>query len=199
METIIKEGYAKILALFYLDKTTSIHLREIARKAKLNENSASKFLNKLEQMHYLNAKKEGNLKKYTLNYNKNTYNYLALQDLNKLEKLPNLRKEAIKVYLQKLPEQPVFAILFGSTAKENYREDSDIDILIITNKKISSTEAEKEVDALCALKMNSFQMTFKDFQNEIKLKEDKVVQSALQTGYPLINHISFYEVLYERI
>ena len=47
--------------------------------------------------------------------------------------------------------------------------------------------------------MNSFQMTFKDFQNEIKLKEDKVVQSALQTGYPLINHISFYEVLYERI
>ena len=91
METIIKEGYAKILALFYLDKTTSIHLREIARKAKLNENSASKFLNKLEQMHYLNAKKEGNLKKYTLNYNKNTYNYLALQDLNKLEKLPNLR------------------------------------------------------------------------------------------------------------
>ena len=87
----------------------------------------------------------------------------------------------------------------GSTAKENYRQDSDIDLLVITNKKISTKEAEKEADALCAIKISTFQMTWNDFQREIKLKEDAVVQSALQTGYPLINHIYYYEVLNERI
>ena len=80
----------------------------------------------------------------------------------------------------------------GSTAKENYRQDSDIDLLVITNKKISTKEAEKEADALCAIKISTFQMTWNDFQREIKLKEDAVVQSALQTGYPLINHIYYY-------
>jgi len=28
-----------------------------------------------------------------------------------------------------------------------------------------------------------------------KLKEDKVIQSALETGYPVLNHIYYYEVL----
>ncbi|MBS3124413.1 nucleotidyltransferase domain-containing protein [Candidatus Woesearchaeota archaeon] len=199
METILKEGYHKIILLFYINKSAEIHLREIARKTKLNENSVSIFLSKLEKMNYLSSKKEGNLKKYRLNHNLRTYSILTLLDIDKFQTLPNIRKEAIQRYFQKLPEQPVFALLFGSTAKENYRQDSDIDILIITNNKISAKEAEKEADALCAIKISTFQMTWKDFQKEIKLKEDSVVQSALQTGYPLINHIYFYEVLNERI
>ena len=28
---------------------------------------------------------------------------------------------------------------------------------------------------------------------ELKLKEDKVIQSALNTGYPILNQMSFYE------
>lgn len=197
METILKPGYEKILSLFYAHKSAEIHLREIARKAKLNENSASRFLKKLEKMNYLKAKKEGNLKKYRLEHSRKTYSYLAFRDIEKFEALPFLRKEAIQKYLKKLPEQPIFVVLFGSTAKENYREDSDIDLLLITNRKISAKEAEKEADALCAVKISTFQMVFEDFQKEIKLKEDAVVQSSLQTGYPLINHICYYGALYE--
>jgi|SRR3989344_5179595 len=199
MKTILKEGYQKILTLFYDDKSVEIHLREIARMTKLNENSASIFLKKLEVMNYLKSQKEGNLKKYGLNHNQRTYSVLTLFDIEKFQTLPGIRKEAIQRYFQKLHEKPIFAILFGSTAKENYRQDSDIDLLVITNKKISTKEAEKEADALCAIKISTFQMTWNDFQREIKLKEDAVVQSALQTGYPLINHIYYYEVLNERI
>ncbi len=43
--------------------------------------------------------------------------------------------------------------------------------------------------------VSTFQMTYKAFITELKLKEDKVVQSAIKTGYPVIDHIRYYEVL----
>jgi len=70
----------------------------------------------------------------------------------------------------------------------------------VTNNKISTKHAEKETDALTTMKISSFQIRYKDFLTELKMKEDKVVQSAINTGYPLINHIQHYEALYnERI
>ena len=55
MITLLRSGYGKIMQLFYKDKTLKLHLREIARQAKLFEPSVSRFLNSLE--------KDGNLKK----------------------------------------------------------------------------------------------------------------------------------------
>ncbi len=121
---------------------------------------------------------------------------MASFDVEKYEKLPHIRKTALKYYFEELPSQPIFAILFGSTAKENFRNDSDIDILIITNKRIDTKKAEYMADTQSAMKISTFQMTYKDFLTELKMKNDKVVQSAIKTGYPLINHIKYYEVVY---
>ena len=192
MITILKSGYWKIMQLFYKDKTARLHLREIARQTKLHEPSVSRFLSNLEKEHILKSEKDGNLKKYSVKK--------GLRAYFMFEKLPSIRRNAIKTYLDNLPEKPAFAVLFGSTTKGTYKEDSDIDILIITNKKISAEKAEKETDALTAMKISTFQTTYEDFLTELKMKEDKVVQSAINSGYPLINHIQYYEVLYnERI
>jgi len=125
---------------------------------------------------------------------------LEIFDIERFEKLPGIRKRAIQEYLNKLPEKPVFAVLFGSTAKGTYTESSDIDILLVTNNAVSARDAEKEADVLTAIKISTFQMKYAEFLIELKMKEDQVVQSALQSGYPLINHIQYYGVLYnERI
>ncbi|NQV09361.1 nucleotidyltransferase domain-containing protein [Candidatus Woesearchaeota archaeon] len=200
MITILKSGYWKIMQLFYKEKTVKLHLREIARQTKLHEPSATRFLNSLEKEQILKSEKDGNLKKYSIRQSIRAYLILESFDLERFEKLPSIRKNAIKVYLDKLPEKPVFAVLFGSTAKGNFKEDSDIDILIITNNKISAKEAEKEADAITAMKISTFQITYKDFLIDLRMKEDKVVQSAVKSGYPLINHIQYCKVLYnERI
>lgn len=196
MITILKSGYWKIMQLFYKDKTMKLHLREIARQTKLHEPSVTRFLNNLEKDHILKSEKDGNLKKYSIRISRRTYSIFELFDIERFEKLPNIRQDAIKIYLDKLPEKSVFALLFGSTAKETYKEDSDIDILIITNNKISAEKAEYEADALTAMKISTFQITYENFLIELKIKEDKVVQSAIQSGYPLINHIQYYEVIY---
>ena len=197
MLTMLRQGYEKIMQLFYKDKTIKLHLREIARQAELFEPSAYRFLNSLENDKILKSEKDGNLKKYSIKKGVKSYLIFEVFDLEKFERLPNIRKNAIKIYLNSLPEKPVYAILFGSTAKETHKDDSDIDILLVTNNKINPKEAEKEVNALTAMKISTFQITIRDFLKDLKMKDDKVVQSAITSGYPLINHIQYYEVLFD--
>ena len=200
MLTLLRTGYGKIMQLFYKDKAAKLHLREIARQTGLFEPSAYRFLNSLDKDQILKCERDGNLKKYSIKKGLRAYFLFEAFDLEKFEKLPSIRRNAIKTYLDNLPEKPIFAFLFGSTAKGAYKEDSDIDILLVTNKKINSEHAEKETNALTAMKISTFQITYKNFLTDLKMKEDKVVQSAINSGYPLINHIQCYEALYnERV
>ncbi|MDD5086630.1 MAG: nucleotidyltransferase domain-containing protein [Candidatus Nanoarchaeia archaeon] len=196
MLTILRPGYRKIMQLFYKNKNTKLHLREIARQAELFEPSAYRFLNSLEKDRILKSEKDGNMKKYSIKRTIITYFLFEAFDLEKFENLPNIRRKAIKIYLDYLPEKPVFAILFGSTAKGTYKEGSDIDILLVTNKKINEWQAEKEANALTAVKISTFQVRYNDFLTDLKMKDDKVVQSAINSGYPLINHIQYYEMIF---
>ncbi|MFA6089120.1 MAG: nucleotidyltransferase domain-containing protein [Candidatus Woesearchaeota archaeon] len=200
MTTLLKPGIDKILYVFYKRKNEKIHLRELARVTKMYGQSITRYLKYLEKNKILKSEKEANLKQYSLLQNNQVYSILAMFDIEKTQKLPILRKNAISTYIKTLPYPPIFAIVFGSTAKETYKDDSDIDIVIVTDKKIDTSKAEKETDALNAMKISTFQITFQDFIKELKLKEDKVIQSALETGYPVLNQIYYYEVLHnERV
>lgn len=192
MLNIISKGYLNILRLFYVNKK-SFHLREIAKKTKLNENSAYRFLSKLEKDNILLSEKKGNMKFFSIKDNKKTYSIITFFDIERYEKLPSIRRVAIETYLNNLLKQPIFVILFGSTAKDTFRDESDIDILIVTNERINAKKAENEANVQSTLKISTFQIDYKKFIKELKLKNDMVIQSALETGYPLINHIKYYE------
>jgi len=195
METIIKTGYEKIMKLFFTNKQSKIHLRDIARKTNLNENSVTRFLKQLEEQEILKSEKDGNLKKYSIRKNKITFVIFTIFDIEKFEKLPNLRKNAINLFLDKLEEKPIISILFGSTAKGIFTKKSDIDLLLIANKKININEAEKYADAQTGIKINCFQINYADFIKELKIKEDNVIQSAVNSGYPLLNHLNYYGLI----
>ncbi|HIJ14253.1 TPA: hypothetical protein HA371_05905 [Candidatus Woesearchaeota archaeon] len=183
----------KIMYLFYENKMARYHLREIARKAKLNVNSATRFLNQLEKSRLLISEKDGNLKKYRIIKNDTLANVFTSFDIERLNKLNFNRKQGIDRFLESLDEKPVIAFLFGSTAKNTYTKESDIDILLIVNNKINLEKAEKETNAITGIKVNCFQIRYPEFLDELKLKNDRVVQSALNTGYPIFNQISFYK------
>ena len=194
MTTILKPGIEKILQVLY-KKHQRFHLRSLARETNQYGQSITRYLKELEKEKILESKKEGNLKQFQLKNNKKVFAIKALFDIERFEKLPFEKKEAISSYIKTLPEKPVFIILFGSTAKGTFTKESDIDLLIITNKKIQTTEAEKEADALHATKISTFQINYKDCLKELKLKDDKVIQSAISTGYPILNQIYYYEVI----
>ncbi len=200
MITLIPLSQKKVLKLFYENKNKKIHLREICRLTKLHEPSVSRILKKLEKEKILNYKKTANLKQYYIKKNVHSFIIFEMFDLEKFENITKIRQKAIKIFYKNLKEKPLFIILFGSTAKNNYKENSDIDLLLITNKKINKKIIEKaiiEAESLTSIKIDVFQITYKDFIEEIKLKEDKTIQSAIKTGYPIINNIEYYKVLYD--
>lgn len=192
MTTIIKSGIRTILKVFYNNHNAKVHLRELSRRTNLQGQSIMRYLNKLVEENILKFEKEGNLKKYSLKDNNYIYSLLTLFDIERFEKLPFIKKQAINYFLNNLKEKPIILFLFGSTAKETYKDNSDIDLLLIVNKKIDTSNAKKYVDSQTAQVISDFQISFRDFEKELKLKEDMVIQSAIETGYPITNHIMFY-------
>ena len=91
-------------------------------------------------------------------------------DLEKFNKLPSIRRNAAKYFLDALPEKQVVALLFGSTAKGIYTKDSDMDMLLIVNRRIKTEEAEKQAEAQTAVKISPVQITYSNFARELKLK-----------------------------
>lgn len=195
METILKTGYEKIMRIFYDNKNKKFHLREIARETKLNANSVSRFLKKLEEEKLLRAEKQANLKIFRIIKNLRTFSLFSFLDIERFEKLPQIRRNAINYFFEKLKEKPILIILFGSTAKESFSKESDIDLFLIVNKKIKTSEAENYVDAQTGIKINSFQMPYPRFLRELKMGDDKVLLSAVNTGYPVLNHTKYYEIV----
>jgi predicted nucleotidyltransferase len=190
---LLKTGYAKIISLFYDNKQQKLHLREIARRTGLNGNSATRFLKKLKDEKILISEKDGNLKKFSISKNKKTFLFFTFFDVERFENLPLLRKNAITYFLNELKEKPLIAVLFGSTAKGLHNKTSDIDLFLIVNKKIETKEAENYVDAQTGIRISSFQIRYSDFLNELKMKKDQVLQSAINTGYPVLNNMKYYE------
>jgi len=195
METIIKKGVYKILKVFYYSRNSAFHLRELARKTGLNENSISRFLNNLVEKGILVFEREGNLKKFSVN-KKYLPIIFSIYDEEKLEKLPILRKNAIKNYFRKILIKPIFAVVFGSTAKENYKKDSDIDILLVVNSKTNNRKSIESVKSQTGIKIQEFQIIEEDFLKELKNKKENVIQSAIESGFPVFNNKYYWEVIY---
>ena len=194
MKTIIKPAVWKILKLFYTNRNSSLHLREIARETKMNESSISRHLNNLVKQGILKSSKEANLKKFSVT-KLQISKIFPLFDEEKLESLPLLRRDAIKIYIEKLEKKPLLVIVFGSTAKETFRKDSDIDILQINSAKHENKETVRYVEAQTGLRLQVLNLTEEKFRKELKMKEDYVVQSALTTGFPVFNAKYYYEVI----
>ncbi len=195
MKALLKPSIWKILKLFYENNNIPLHLREIARKVKLNESTVSSHLNNLVKERILKAETEANLKKFYINKNK-IPEIFPLFDSEKIESLPLLRRDAIKIYIKKLEKKPLLLIVFGSTAKGTYRKDSDLDILAVFPEKNNDKEIIDYVNSQTGIKIQTFKMNEEQFKEERILKKDKTVQSALETGFPVFNEKYFYEVRY---
>ncbi len=195
MKTILKDAIYKIIKLFYYNRNKAVHLREIARNVGLNESSVSRHLNSMLKDGVLGFESEANLKKFRLKKNI-IPEIFPFYDYERVGKFPILRRNAIKDYVKHLQKKPLFLILFGSTAKGTYRKDSDVDILEVVYSRTDNKKTISYVESQTGIRISVFQLTVKDFERELVGKKDKVVQSALNTGFPIFNEKYYYEEVY---
>ena len=143
----------EIILVLLKDK---LHLREIARTLNESHSTVSRKINELVKDSILDYKKEGKNKIFFIKDNLKSKNYVYSAEIHKLNKL-----------LRKHPELPIIfndikknfsrgmIILFGSYAKGNPKENSDIDIYLETNDN-SLKNKVKELNSKLSIKIGRF-------------------------------------------
>lgn len=196
--TIFSKGREKILECFYRNKGKELYFSEILRGAKLTPNNTLEHLKTLMENNLLiSTKKTGNTF-YRLNIrNSQLISLLSYFDYKKLESLPPARKRAIIDFLDKIDNKPVIALVFGSTAKGTFNEQSDIDLLLVFNKKENDNpKLKKDIEAITGTKIQTFIIDLDYFKEQALKHDDKVVSHAIKTGFVIMGHYTFYnEVL----
>lgn len=125
-----KDNKLKVMELFFKSPTKEFYLREIARLTGLSPPGVLKIIGKLEREGLV--KKEA--KALTTNYKAN----MGSDEFSVLKRVYNLFSIYESGLLEKLVEfyaTPEAIVLFGSYAKAEDIETSDVDIAVVTSKE----------------------------------------------------------------
>jgi len=193
-------GKGKILECFYRNRSKEIYFSEILRETNLTQNTTLIHLKNLRENNLITSvKKIGNTFYRVNKKNPEIYSIFSFFDYKRLNMLPPERKRAITEFLEKLKVKPLILLVFGSTAKGTFGKESDIDILLVYNKKESKdSKLKEEIEATSGVRIQTFIIDFEYFKEQILKNEDKVIIHAIKTGFVMSGHDKFYkEVLNE--
>jgi predicted nucleotidyltransferase len=133
----ITQTTLKILELYANNYKKSLHLREISREIKADVKTTQLQLKKLEKANILLSTTRGRNKEYALNLrNIITKYYVNMAEI--FTSVIYLKKNfIIKKVISEIDNKiDGIIILFGSFVKGGHTKESDIDLFVITEKKI---------------------------------------------------------------
>ena len=193
--TLFGKGKEKILECFYRNRNKELYFSEILRETKLTQNTTLKHLANLQKLGLIiSTKKIGNTFYKINSKNQLIFSIFSYFDYKKINELPFERRKAISDFLDKIKVKPLIATIFGSTAKGTFGKESDIDILLIYNKKeLKESKLKKEIEAVTGVKIQTFIIDFNYFKEQILREEDKVINHAIKTGFPITGNDKFYQ------
>ena len=129
---IEKSTIQKVLAVFFDNPSREFHLRELSRLLKLSMPTIISATDKLAKESLILKKKGKVITKVMANRS-----YIDFARLKRLHNLELIYKSGIMNHFSESYNQPKAIILFGSFSRGEDIEKSDIDIAIITNKKLN--------------------------------------------------------------
>lgn len=192
---IYGNGKEKILECFYLNRNKEIYFSEILRQTNLTQNTTLKHLKSLVDNGIINTTKKIANTFYNVNpKNPLIYSIFSYFDYKRFNGLPFIRKRAISEFLEKIDKKPLIAFIFGSTAKGTFSKESDIDVILIYNKREKEQEKLKEdIEAITGTKIQTFIFEYDYFKEQMKKQEDNLLMSAVKTGFVMEGHSYFYK------
>lgn len=164
-----KKALVNILTFFLEKPKTKLNQKELKQKLKLAKATATKWLKVLEKQNFIKVEKIGVTKLYTLNRENP-----IIKQLKRLNTLSNLIK--IKDITDKFN---VKVYLYGSAARGEDVEESDIDILIIGN--IKKEQIIREINNLANIIKKQIKVQIFSQQRWSKLaREDKAFYERVE-------------------
>lgn len=170
-----KNEYLRVLEVLFKHPRREFYIRELAEVADVSPAFSKKISDMLISEKLIKKRRRGNLVLIRGNLDSLVFRHMKITySLRKILKT-NLLEE-----VQKNLAELESVVLFGSTARGEDDENSDLDILIIGRGKISTTKLEKVLGRNISL----IKYTKKKWRE--KAKEDKAFyQRILIDGIPL--------------
>ena len=165
-----------------------LYLNQIYEETKIkSKNNLLKNLDIMRKLNIVKMEKNKGNTFYSINYENNiAITFLQVIDMIKLQNLPFERRKAILEVAEKA--KPTLAILFGSTAKNNFKEKSDIDLLLVDKNALNQNDKIiNEIGKRYGIKIGSIAIKFENF--DIR---DSTINHIIKTGYPITGGIYFY-------
>ena len=181
----------KVYNAYFESKKNILYFNEMKELSKLSDSSLANTLNKLVKNSILNREKTKSNTFYKINDKKIfalKFSEIAIQKFNNLKigvKIP------LRNFLKNIPNGVYNIILFGSASRNEQQKESDIDLLIISEKKIILTQNKKEAEITSKYPLSILQANINQF---IDNKDDIIIQ-ARKTGFPIYKEQNFYEVI----
>lgn len=130
----------KVMKYFFDNPYEEIHLRELSRKTKVSVYSVKNIIDQLVNEDVLQERRNGNMRYIQANLDNHFFRYLKIAF-----SLKEIMDSKIIIYLKENIPAVSSIILYGSTAKGEDNNNSDIDLLIIgQRKKIDITKFENK-------------------------------------------------------
>lgn len=164
----------RVLTQFFKKPTKKHQLRELSRNTKLSLPTIKNHTQKLTKKDLIKKVKEGTYPGYKAKMNKKYKLYKKLYNIRKLH------ETALITYLKNQLSHPNAIVLFGSAARGEDIEKSDIDLLAIAEQKeLDLKEYEKELNRKINLQ----------FMNEQELKQNKEFANNIANGIVLDGYL----------
>lgn len=197
MNNLFGKGKEKILKYFYNHKLRESYFSEILKETELTPNTTLKHLETLQELQIITSKKKTANTFYKLNIsNLAIYSLLSYFDFERFNQLSATRKKAILNFLDQLQVKPLIVLLFGSTAKGTHTKESDVDLLLVYNKKeLNNNKLKENIEAVTGVMIQTIILELEYFEEQLLKEDDKVIAHAIKTGYP----IQGFELFYKRL
>jgi len=168
-----------IISLFRKDYKSRFYLRQISSLSKIPLKTCQDTIKHLEKNNILKSKTEGKNKYFFLNLdNIKTKHYLLHSEIYQtdvfIEKYP-----AIKLFLKSISNN-IPLIVFGSFAKFSADKDSDLDLLIVSDKSDFQFH-------LLPYKLHQLNLKESTF-----IKSNEAIIKQIQENHIILNNHSFF-------
>lgn len=178
------EGYnlliLKALKFFIENPYKEIHLREFSRKLNISPNTAQRFLNLFLNEGLIKEERKANSRYLKANTDNILFKHIkitySLRELNKKDLILSLKNNSSHV------------VLFGSVAKGLDEENSDIDLLIISDDKKKIKDILFNIQDKFDREINYHIFSWSEWKKQ-KTENKAFYQDIISTGINLIGEI----------
>ena len=185
----------KIINVFLKLRKTELYFNELKESSKLSNSSLQNTLKKLESEKIIKSKKTKAHTFYKIENKKYCSMEFAKTSLNAFNKLNRGVRIPLQNFLDKIEDENQIIVLFGSASRESEKDGSDIDILIVSDKKQNYKEIKKEIDSISNYPLSIFECSYEEFLKN----RDHIIIQGKETGFPIKGEQQFYEVILNEI